>query len=154
MSRAQDREIARLRSALYQRDARILELEALLAREGGYPAAFGLTHMQTRMLDFLMRKAGVKRRAMHAFLYGATAQNAPSEKTVSVQIYLMRRKLAPHGITIERSGGSGWSLPAPAKARLREAIDRELSACALARSGEASQDEGGAFEPSSTGANQ
>ncbi|MET1415092.1 helix-turn-helix domain-containing protein [Roseibium sp. HPY-6] len=125
MSLALDYEIVHLRAQLEQKEARIAELERLIAdQQIVFPTQWDLTRIQTRILRFLLKRNFANREQIHAFLYADRDDGGPELENVRVHICLLRKKLKPHGVNINWLVGMGYSLDDDTKEQIRASAIR------------------------------
>jgi len=125
MTLALDYEIVHLRAQLEQKEARIAELERLIAdQQITFPPDWDLTRIQTRILRFLLKRSFANREQIHAFLYADREDGGPELENVRVHICLLRKKLKPHGVNISWLGGMGYRLDDATKEKIRSSSAR------------------------------
>jgi DNA-binding response OmpR family regulator len=125
MSLALDYEIVHLREQLEQKEARIAELERLIAdQQIAFPPEWDLTRIQTRILRFLLKRNFANREQIHAFLYADRDDGGPELENVRVHICLLRKKLKPHGVNISWLVGMGYRLDDDTKELIRASSPR------------------------------
>lgn len=100
---------------------RVAELESALGVRPDYVfnRAFKMTPLECSILGLFMKKEVVTREAFFAALYSDTP-NTPCGHILNVKITHMRKKLAPHGITINNSFAHGWYIYPEHKKLIRE----------------------------------
>ena len=111
--------IATLTAELDEARELIRQLEHLM-RGSGYraPECLGLSPRETEILGLLVARESIRRDVLMMALYGHRS-DPPGTGVLSVYLCRLRRKLAPHGLTIESGWGQGWRLTPEMKARLR-----------------------------------
>ncbi|MBG6147560.1 MAG: helix-turn-helix domain-containing protein [Roseibium album] len=120
MSLALDYEIVHLREQLERKEARIAELERLIAdQQVIFPPEWDLTRIQTRILRFLLKRTFANREQIHAFLYADREDGGPELENVRVHICLLRKKLKPRGVNISWLVGMGYRLDDDTKEKIR-----------------------------------
>lgn len=120
-----DVDVIRLRERLEQKEARIAELERLVSEQQiAFPLAWNLTRIQTLILKFLLKRNFANSDQIHAFLYADRIDGGPETENVRVHICLLRKKLKPHGVTINWLAGVGYRLDDEAKNRIRSSSKR------------------------------
>lgn len=133
-------EIAALRQALADRDARLLELSGNPA----VPIEFKLTGKEASMLGVLMSRGLCSKDLLMDQIYSdsfhATGE-LPELKIIDVFICKLRKKLKAFGIVIDTQWGQGYALTPASKdiirARAAHSANRSLSLSALPKSHEA-----------------
>ncbi|MBG6205364.1 DNA-binding response OmpR family regulator [Labrenzia sp. EL_126] len=113
-------ENARLRDQLDVKDAEIAQLRRLIAdQETMFPPEWDLTHIQARMVRFLMKRQAATREQLHTYLYGDREDGGPGLENVRVHICLLRKKLRPLGISVGWNHDGGYFLDDETKNRIR-----------------------------------
>lgn len=74
------------------------------------PRRLGLTKIQERVFCCLYRRGFAERDTIMAAMYGADAYDK-DPKSLDVYICTLRKKCAPHGITIKMIYGRGYEMP-------------------------------------------
>lgn len=84
------------------------------------PIALGLTTSESSILEAIMARGGTAKSkdAILSMAYSTGADDEPDVKIVDVFVCKLRKKLTPHGVTIETVVGRGYRLPAESMARL------------------------------------
>lgn len=101
---------------------RVRHLEAMLLPSfDGMPFG-GLTASEARVLSAIAASPeGITKDRIFAAVYGSsTDADQPEPKIIDVYVCRLRKKLAPHEITIETVWGWGYRIDATGRARLRE----------------------------------
>lgn len=103
-------------------EERIRQLTGELhATEYVAPHELGLSMTQTRMLGLMLRHDRVVSgdTLFEATRNHMTRKTEPDQKLMQVQIWKLREKLEPFGLTIETIFGFGWRLSAESRAKLQ-----------------------------------
>jgi two-component system, cell cycle response regulator CtrA len=108
-----------LRRANARQCDRIRALEAQIPPPVAVPAAWGLTRMEGRVLEILMRREEVSRDAIMDALYGNNP-DPPFEKVIDVYVTKIRRKVAPFGVKVLSKWGFGYFISPEHRGRLRQ----------------------------------
>ena len=77
-----------------------------------------LSPREAALLGVLVARELATRDAIMLALYG-DLPDPPCERILNVFVYKLRRKLAPHGVTILTRRGHGLLIPAEQRTRLR-----------------------------------
>lgn len=88
-----------------------------------FPRDWQLTKTQARYLGLLYKTPGMVTRERILTVANGPGHNL-FEKTVDVHMYLLRKKLRPHGITIDVVRGVGFELSDQSRARVQRAMLR------------------------------
>jgi DNA-binding response OmpR family regulator len=107
---------------------RVAQLEDAMGLGFMPPPEWGLTRSERLLLGVLMAREIATKNAVMAGLYGMDVRDPPFEKIVDVLISKLRKKLVPHGITIETRWGEGHFLSPAMKSRVRAAVGRKAAA--------------------------
>ncbi len=91
---------------------RVRQLEDLLIPTGVLcPIEWGLTGSEARLFAFLTtRDMATKEQIMHALYADRHNADEVEPKIVDVFICKLRKKLTPHGVTVDTVWGQGYSL--------------------------------------------
>ena len=98
--------------------AQVRQLQDALGVGLLWPAEWRLTVRETALLGILVAREIATYDGIMCALYG-DCPDPPCEAIIRVFIYKLRRKIAPHGITIRTRRGQGLSIPAEQRKRLR-----------------------------------
>lgn len=110
-------------SAALQRRIDDLELEnselraALKPERLALPPGLYLTPAERRLLEVLVRRESANHRMLCLALWGGRHYLDRDPKNVAVQIYKLRRKIAPVGGRIENRWAQGYALDAASRRR-------------------------------------
>lgn len=86
-----------------------------------FSSIFKLTKNESAMLSAIFRSSGfLPTRALHIAMHGLDPDTDP--KIVAVYVCKLRKKLRPHGITIESIWGEGYRIVGDSRERLRALI--------------------------------
>lgn len=101
---------------------KVVWLEEALGLSRQFPAEWGLTPTQERMLGMLVAARVVTEARFMVALYSERL-DPPLSKVVPAQLSKMRDKLRPMGVEIHSRNGSSWGywIPAEQKAKLLNA---------------------------------
>ena len=116
------------------RDDRIAELEELLGKvEGRFDHTIvQFTKSEDELVGLFLRRAFWTKESMYIVLYGARQGEAPDPKILDVLMVRIRRKLMKFGITVDTQPGSGWSMTAENRAKLKALTISSVAVEALA----------------------
>jgi two-component system cell cycle response regulator CtrA len=104
--------------------ALVAELKLLAFGEWTAPPEWRLTAAQQRVFAFLLKRGFARRDQIAAALWSDRHERElPNPRTMDVQVCLLRRKLAPFGVTIRTVWGSGYALNPEDRARLRGVLE-------------------------------
>ncbi len=103
------------------RDDRIAELEELLGKSDTRfdHTLIKLTKSEDEFVGLFLKRSYWTRESAFIVLYGARSDEAPEPKILDVLLSRMRHKLAKFGITINTQPGTGWSMTAENRAKLK-----------------------------------
>jgi two-component system cell cycle response regulator CtrA len=103
------------------RDDRIAELEELLGKsETRFDhTLIKLTKSEDEFVGLFLKRGYWTRDSAFIVLYGARSDEAPEPKILDVLLSRIRHKLAKFGITIDTQPGTGWSMTAENRAKLK-----------------------------------
>lgn len=107
--------------ALRAEVARLKAIVEAMAEAGDLGAAYRLTRSEGVVLAMISRAAGLAaKETIWAALYGADPNGGPASgnKILDAFVFRVRRKLKPHGVSIETVWGEGWAMSPADKARL------------------------------------
>lgn len=107
--------------------ARVKMLEDISGTNFEAPPQFLLTKNEAVIFGLLLKNKLVLRSSMMGALY-PLEQDEAEIKIVDVFVCKMRRKLAPHGITIETQWGQGYFMGAASKAAAQGLLDQARAA--------------------------
>ncbi|MEQ8784587.1 MAG: winged helix-turn-helix domain-containing protein [Roseibium album] len=115
-----DCETERLRERLERKEARIAQLEQLVFEQQIiFPLEWKLTHAQTLILQFLLKRGFASTEQIHTCLYADRIDGGPEIEIVRVYICQLRKKLKPHGLKIIRVVRLGYRLDEETKTKIR-----------------------------------
>jgi DNA-binding response OmpR family regulator len=97
---------------------RVEELETLLGLKTKLPDAYGLSPTEEKFVGILLKRKVVNREMFLTAIYGGLTDR--TTHLVGMNIWNIRRKLAPWGITIKNQWGRGYYLDDEARAALSE----------------------------------
>ena len=86
------------------------------------PPSF-LSRSEAVIFSLLVERRLVTKSCVMAALYSASGRGNAGHKVIEVFLCKMRKKLAPHGISISTVCGRGWEMPESSKALARELMD-------------------------------
>lgn len=114
-----EQQIAELRAENDELRETIRQLREALAPVVVYPAEWRLTPQESTMLRTIACRPVARRRALLLALYGERRpDDLPAPKVLDVLICGLRKKVRPHGITIEAVLQVGFRIDAATRARL------------------------------------
>ena len=103
--------------------AQVRQLQDALGIGLRWPAEWNLSRRETALLGVLVSREVATWDGIMCALYG-DHPDPPCERIISVFMYTLRRKLAPHGFTILTRRAHGFAIPAEQRARLRALASR------------------------------
>lgn len=111
--------IATLTAELDEAREKIRQLEAAM-RGSGFraPACLKLSPRENEIVGLLMARECIEREALMLALY-SERNDPPTTNVLSVYLFRLRQKFAPHGVTITSGWGQGWRLTPEMKIRIR-----------------------------------
>jgi two-component system cell cycle response regulator CtrA len=122
------------KAAYDARDERIVELEELLGKtESRFDyTLIKLTKSEDEFASLFLKRGYWTRDGAFIVLYGARLDEAPEPKILDALLSRMRQKLEKFGITIDTQPGTGWSMTAENRAKLKALTISSIAAEALA----------------------
>lgn len=109
----------------YELEERVRQLEGVLKDDSWVPAGWGLTAIETTIINVLLKRSIATKEAIHAALYGDDDDGGPDEKIIDVHICKLRPKISPFGLSIDTVWGQGFRLP-PDSFAVLDAMQRGL----------------------------
>lgn len=120
MTQSRDAELASLREQNAALTETLIRITA--APERVFPQSWGLTPSETRIVNALIEaQSPLRNREINRILHPTTKYFSESN-TIAVQISRIRKRLAPHGITIISRYYFGYSISPADKAKLKELV--------------------------------
>lgn len=105
----------------------VARIERELMQTAWIPSDWRMTEKQKIILNALVDRPIVSRRAIFTILYGDRPDGGPDDKIIDVYLFHIRKRMEALGFTIINEWGRGWRLPDEARVYLKS-LDAEARA--------------------------